>query len=393
MIGTYIKELIKSHNRVIVPDLGAFLRKNDNPDQLYFNEFLRFNDGLLVDYLSEKEGVDKIEAAKRIKKLVADINKNLTEKQPVELKGIGTLYMDNTDKIQLKIDLLKAYIPEEKTVPEKTKTKNIKDTPVIKEVFEEPVVKPQPIIEKQEPDAVITSEPIVEKQKTEPIIIPQPIVEKQKIVPPPVIEKKEEKPIEEKPKIEEKTISEKKAPLPEKPIKIESKPLENGSPEVKSSGNSLTWLLVVIVLLILFLVWFFVIKPKYNKASNQNNIVITESPAETSAPPSKISSKKVESEKKIDEKVIVKNKPAETNITLSKHDNKMYYLVVGCFAMENNANNFIRNLKEKGFNAEKIAKIDHVFLVSIASFPDLVSAQSEMVKIKSQGYDCWIKHY
>ena len=103
MLSKYIKNLLDVHSRVIVPDLGAFMLKGDASKTIYFNEFLRFNDGLLVDSVAEQEQVDKIEAAKKVKNFVDNINKQLSDNKLVVLEGLGTLYLDINEKIQLRI--------------------------------------------------------------------------------------------------------------------------------------------------------------------------------------------------------------------------------------------------------------------------------------------------
>ncbi len=84
--------------------------KGDSSRVIYFNEFLRFNDGLLVDYIADKEQIDKIEAAKKVKLFIDSVNKQLMANKSVELEGLGTLYLDINEKIQLKT-------PETSAVP------------------------------------------------------------------------------------------------------------------------------------------------------------------------------------------------------------------------------------------------------------------------------------
>jgi cell division septation protein DedD len=355
MIGTYLKELLKNHNRVIVPDLGAFLKKNDNPDLLYFNEFLRFNDGLLVDFIAEKEEIDKIEAAKRIKNYVADINNILKNKQPVDLKDIGTLYLDNTDKIQLKIDLLKAYIPDESTVSEVKETKKAKSTKTTKEEkIELPIV---PVENKP-------IEPIIDKT---PEIAPQ--IEEKK-----PIEKLIDKPIEKTVKTE---YSEPVVQISQQIIKPKKTsiviPVETS--EKKRSGIKPIWIFVIILLIALFLVWFYIIQPRLNKNLNAGIQIANDSTVVTTKP------------------VLSKPVKIETPTAPKIKTNKTYYIVVGCFAMESNADRLISSLKQKGINAEKFTKLEEMYFVGIASSNDKATAEAEMSKIKEQGFDCWLKLY
>lgn len=59
-------ELLKNNTKVIIPDFGAFIVKQRNPFQVVFNEFLRFNDGLLIDSISKR----KIFQKRRLKKIL-----------------------------------------------------------------------------------------------------------------------------------------------------------------------------------------------------------------------------------------------------------------------------------------------------------------------------------
>ena len=58
-------ELLDKNSRVILPDFGAFIIKQKDPKVVIFNEFLRYNDGLLIDYVASSQNIDK-EAAKVI---------------------------------------------------------------------------------------------------------------------------------------------------------------------------------------------------------------------------------------------------------------------------------------------------------------------------------------
>ena len=47
----YITELLDNNVRVVLPDLGAFIVKQRKPLKIIFNEFLKYNDGLLIEYI------------------------------------------------------------------------------------------------------------------------------------------------------------------------------------------------------------------------------------------------------------------------------------------------------------------------------------------------------
>jgi nucleoid DNA-binding protein len=361
MISTYIKELLQKHNRVIVPDLGAFLRKNDNPDSVYFNEFLRFNDGLLVDYFSQKENVDKFDSIKKIKEYVTEVNQKLLDKQSVELKGIGSLYVDANDKIQLKVELLKVFSPEEAKQPEE---------PI---QAEEPVKKPKKSSESKKNAVSNGKEEIVppiakpiEEIKKEPVI--QSIKEN-----PVVVEQKEEiKRVIEEPK-PEKTIFAEDTFQSGKTLTQESaRPVFEPDYKKSSSNKGWIWIIILIVLVLLVLSWFFIIKPRIYKATDQNNTLRQDSVVVTPVPKTEIS------------------EPV-SDIT---DQGQKYYIVAGCFAMESNADKFVQSLLAKGYSPKKFAKIEELYFVSIASFNDKKEAFKELNKLAQQGYSgCWVKFY
>ena len=60
MIKNYLKGLIESNSRVIVPDFGAFMvQTSAKGKQISFNDFLKFNDGLLANEIIRAEKITK----------------------------------------------------------------------------------------------------------------------------------------------------------------------------------------------------------------------------------------------------------------------------------------------------------------------------------------------
>lgn len=101
MLQNEILVLLSKNMRVILPDLGAFIVKPGN-DGLLFNEFLKFNDGLLIDHIAESKGIDKIAASREVKKFTNHIIRSLAKEKTCDLNPLGTLYIDENEKIQLK---------------------------------------------------------------------------------------------------------------------------------------------------------------------------------------------------------------------------------------------------------------------------------------------------
>lgn len=114
MLDDYIKELIATNNRVIIPNFGAFLlratSKNKNKkaledkiEDIYFSPFLKFNDELLVNHIIQKEGGDQTGAMEKVKEYIKNIEGQVKEQGSYTIEDLGNFYMDEQGKIQFKI--------------------------------------------------------------------------------------------------------------------------------------------------------------------------------------------------------------------------------------------------------------------------------------------------
>lgn len=106
-INAQIKDLLFTYNRVLIPGFGAFnteyipaeINKNTNviappTKKITFNPDQKNDDGLLVKYIIEKDGVDDIEARRRINSFIYEIRKIIKEKGYYLFKGIGKLFFN-----------------------------------------------------------------------------------------------------------------------------------------------------------------------------------------------------------------------------------------------------------------------------------------------------------
>jgi len=99
-----ILELLKNNSSVIIPEIGAIMIK-PGTGSLIFNEFLKFNDGLLTDHLIKTRNIEKVEASKEIKNFTTHIIKSLAKDKLCDLMPLGVLYIDENDKILIKSTL------------------------------------------------------------------------------------------------------------------------------------------------------------------------------------------------------------------------------------------------------------------------------------------------
>jgi len=111
-ITFYLVELLRLHDCVIVPDLGGFItnyrpaemdlvsnRFSPPVKDIIFTGKLSKNDGLLVNYISETEGVGYLEARQIISEFVDEIWSKLENGETIEFQNIGTLHFDRNEKL------------------------------------------------------------------------------------------------------------------------------------------------------------------------------------------------------------------------------------------------------------------------------------------------------
>ncbi len=109
----YISELLFKYDCVIVPGLGGFvanyksatiqpIQNTFSPPSksISFNKNLNNNDGLLANFIVQKEGVNFEVASKKIEEFVIEINQDLRLKKRILLNNIGTLFLDTENRTQ-----------------------------------------------------------------------------------------------------------------------------------------------------------------------------------------------------------------------------------------------------------------------------------------------------
>lgn len=91
----YIKELLQENKTVIIPGIGAFVRTDTESQPVIFNEYLKFNDGLLAGYVSRKENISIEDAGKKLDVFGGGILSLLESGRDVVINGIGKLKMES----------------------------------------------------------------------------------------------------------------------------------------------------------------------------------------------------------------------------------------------------------------------------------------------------------
>ncbi len=93
MTGEAIVLLLKKNKRVVIPDLGAFIRK-DGDGRVVFVEFLRKDDGMLAGELGRLYGLSAAEARLAIDRFAAGLKARTGYDGGFVIEGLGTMRMD-----------------------------------------------------------------------------------------------------------------------------------------------------------------------------------------------------------------------------------------------------------------------------------------------------------
>jgi len=377
MLSNHISKLLNTNNRVIVPDLGAFIIKGEEKKSIYFNEFLRFNDGLLLGYVTDQDHIDIIEAAKLIKIFAEDTNNKLNAERSVEIEGIGTLYLDGNDKIQIKNTNFTYQDKLHSGNDAVTKNaKNVKNTRDIKNSKNQSSI----------------NETNSQPDKHHNIGYKEEIIES--------------------PGDTESIISSVNS-NDEKPSRLIS---------IITSKNVIVIAGFLVIFLVLAYILFAHQEYKTRKISidnfgrdtlinklpliNKNSSLIkttakskpdtlTHSDSEISALTSKPPAEHNNSSGFLSKHELSGSEPikhnSENKLKGEIKNTKKYYIVAGCFSEEVNANRLVEKLKTDGYLSEKFATIRNMYYVSYSSYFERDSASAELTKIRQKGIsEAWI---
>jgi nucleoid DNA-binding protein/cell division septation protein DedD len=381
----YISLLLETNNRVIIPEFGAFIVKKRHPLALVFNEFLQYNDGVLIEVISKKENIDKEQARAKIEQFIKQINESLDKGEAFEIEKLGYLVKNKSGKISLEesdVSTDKTFSNDKEFPLDQEKSAIIEEQPIIKEKKE--IVTSSVETPKEKP-----VEKTFEKQEEIPVEKPKTITSSE--INQPVAQKTEEKPVKEILKNQPVNPGDKKAA--ESPTNNNLPPVYHSVP--KNKRNVLIWVIVIIAINAVIITYFF----HYNKISDlfpETSYTSDElMPGDTTqliaekvlAADTTVAEVKTVTE---NQKISVPDKPnIEPQITTS---GKRYYIVAGVFREEKNAKNFVKELKKKGFNSEEFGKIGSSFGVSYSVFESKSEAENALIKIKKEtDKGAWIK--
>lgn len=342
MISKYIKELIPDNSRIIIPDFGAFMiQDTPNGKLISFNDFLKFNDSVLLNRIITNEKVDAAKGKEVIKAYVAEIEAAFKAGESFAVEGVGYLSKDGQSNIVF-------------TQDENAKAKG-KPKAAAKP-------KAEPKAEEVKP-AAPAAEPKVEAPKPAPApeVKPQPTAA---------------------PKPQPSTPQPAAAP---KTSTYNNSYTTNKNMEIKTKNNKtlITVLIIVAALVIVgVLVWmaidfnWFGPFKKAKEAPAPIEVVDTTPAIDTTA---------------VVDTVEVVAEPEPVIVSEPVDPNSMRcHLIAGSFQVESNAIRFQEDMRSRGYEANIVTRNSGYYYVSIKSFQTRAEAVAEWRNMVVENPNLWI---
>lgn len=103
MDNNLLKQLIEQHKRVVIPEFGAFLRKDvAQGGGLAFSPFLRKDDGVVTSAIVQAYGVESDDAKAMVNEFVVYLRNSLATTGKYHIEGVGLLVTDSNGTILLR---------------------------------------------------------------------------------------------------------------------------------------------------------------------------------------------------------------------------------------------------------------------------------------------------
>lgn len=140
-MNNYIKELLELKNSVVLPGVGGLLKVGNS---VSINEYLKFNDGKLITYISEQKNLDKDKASAEVDFYCIEIQTKLESEGLFLIEGLGEIQLNDG---KLSFELVDTNV----SVESELKTEPIEDKKVEQnEKVEQSVEEIIPVPEKKE---------------------------------------------------------------------------------------------------------------------------------------------------------------------------------------------------------------------------------------------------
>ncbi len=444
---SFLTKLIEKNARVILPDFGAFLVKDDGSgvfkgSNITFSPFLRYNDGMVEDAIASEFHVNQEDAKKQLFSFIETIKEQLQGGNPFSIGEFGSLYRDSRGSIHFSSTIKSESSTQKEIQPEKPKDETVAPSEEVTLVEkEEEIIVISSLESNKKEDDIIE----IEQISTDNLNINQEkSVQSGKESSEPTVEAatKEVKVQPNPPKVEEKKSSESKVQDTKKPIQHKAKPHapvhkhkpavskpvskpvpkpssnETGEKRIQSGGIGkaiLMGTLIALGIVAIAVSWFLIQKGHINigrtkvqteivsDTENESDIIAEEAGQKGKFDDEFESlSTKIDDISKSDDPKAATKQMADTKfsgeksadqkqkITLAYPTEGMFHLIVGSFRNIEYAEKFASDLKSSGYNSRVITQPSGMHSVSIGSFPSRNQAVEAMNEVKVHQPNVWI---
>jgi len=406
----YLLQVLESNNRVIVPEFGAFIIKQKSPLTIIFNEFLQYNDGMLVDVISKNEGIDRDVAKEKIDAFIAEMNSALDRDGKYSIPSIGIVTKGSSGKISLEKEELKKPVKKESKASESTEKEQVqpkqkgKTSPKKSEPIKEDIIDivADKTIEKEQKEEVKQKKER-EADKSDAVTVKKEVKPEAQVV---SETKKEVKPatqvVPEAKKVEKHEVQVVSEINKTKPVatEVETSKIYEAQPSKTSLSDTnkrsrtrlIIWLIIIVIVNGILIGYFFYSEELTSIFSGKSKeLTEPETTVQDRLQPETLPAEEPDED-------IISNETEEEPVSASEtqsstiHEGTRYYVIAGVFREESNADNLLLELKQKGFNPEKFGKIGNLFAVSYDVFSTRAEADRMLLKIQREiDPEAWIR--
>lgn len=363
--GKEIYTLLLQHDIVIIPGLGAFVSEyrpaeiSDESDEIKppsktitFNGQLKNNDGLLVGHIAEKLHISHFNALVRIEKERDEMLFKLDKGDEVFVEGVGALSYNEQGEIVFEASeeenlLLDSFGLGAMSIsePQPAETPNDETTETQEEQTAGAAEDEPEVTEPEPQEEIVTEEPLVKEPE----------------------------------------------------IKAEK---QEAQPKEKEAKKRKPWLFLLIIIPLLAVSVFIYLKGFNHSEENgvetqlptnsTEELAVEQAPAaiDTAATDSVI----IAAEDSTLAADTTQNIPEPAEMTAQEQDSMKYYLVGGSFSVKENADNYLHELQQKGYEAFHVGKKGRFFIVGIAGYKTFSEADAAKVKYveDNPGSEVWV---
>ena len=392
-LGNFINELLKDNETVIIPGFGAFFSEYKPAEiseteikppskSISFSSSIRNNDGLLVDYVANAKNVSHFDALKIIEKERDNIVFLLDKEEEVILEGLGKLSSNQKNKV--------VFLPfQDKTQFVDTFGLEAISLDEVNKKQQEEIVTENEQVEEL-PDKAFTEEPVM-VDTTNPQDSDTDILNNESNP------ESSEAPVDLK--VEESVESESNSKEDPNVKENQESVLLASESEPEKKKKKAVWYWYLLILIPILVAGIFIskrgkeVKPTTAKSNNERiQPNSTENKQSQNQPVLNIDSFNATNEGVLNEDTVITDSTDENILSDSVPIEPIYYLVGGSFKDEENAMEYLQELKEKGFEPFYMGKRGNFYMVGVGKYTTEGQAvrAREVIWEKNPGAGLWV---